>query len=190
MNYCDGSLHQGSTKNTYRYKDAELYFRGADIVRSHLKWLTDNYALNSAEKVLLTGSSAGGVATFLWSNYVSSLLINPLGFSAVVDSGVFMNVPSPDSGIPKLDIHMQTLSKIANVDEKTPIPACNRFKAGEEYKCLFIETAWTSLTQRTLLINSAYDSWAISNIIDIKCLTDGKSGKTLSNCSISDKSNI
>lgn len=95
FNYCDGSLHQGSTESTYRFKDGELYFRGADIVRSHFKWLTLKYDFPSAEKVLLTGSSAGGVATFLWSNYVKSILVNPQGLSSVVDSGVFMNVPSP-----------------------------------------------------------------------------------------------
>jgi hypothetical protein len=66
FNYCDGALHQGSTNSSYRYKDAEIYFRGADNVRSHLKWLTLNYDLPSAEKVLITGSSAGGLATFLW----------------------------------------------------------------------------------------------------------------------------
>lgn len=85
---------------------------------------------------------------------------------------------------------MQSLAKIANVNEKTPIPLCNRFKAGEEYKCLFIENAWTSLEPRLLLINSQYDSWAIHNIIETTCLTDGKSGKTLSSCSSGQLANI
>jgi hypothetical protein len=87
---------------------------------------------------MLTGSSAGGVATFLWSNYVKSLLVNPQALSAVIDSGVFMNLPSPSSGMMKLDTDMETLFKISNVNEKTPITTCNRFKLGEEYKCLFI----------------------------------------------------
>lgn len=41
--YCDGSLHQGSTEAAYRFKDASLYFRGADNVRSHFKWLQTNF---------------------------------------------------------------------------------------------------------------------------------------------------
>jgi hypothetical protein len=32
--YCDGSLHQGYAKEPIRYKDANLYFRGARITRS------------------------------------------------------------------------------------------------------------------------------------------------------------
>lgn len=68
--YCDGSLHQGSTETAYRFKDASLYFRGADNVRSHLKWLQNSFNFSSASKVLLTGASAGATATFLWSGYV------------------------------------------------------------------------------------------------------------------------
>ena len=183
--YCDGTLHQGSSNNSVRYKDAELFFRGADNVRSHLKWLTTNYDLVNAETVLLTGSSAGGVATFLWSNYVRSLLANPRALYSAVDSGIFINAASPNTGLFKLESHMQNLFKIANVNEKSPIDICNRFYVGEEYKCLFLQYSFTSIQGTMLLVNSQYDSWAIKNVLDINCLTDGKSGKTLSACSSS-----
>lgn len=138
-------MHQGSNDNSIRYKDTELFFRGADNVRSHLKWLTTNYGLADAEKVLLTGSSAGGIATFLWSNYVRSLLVNPRALFSVIDSGAIINAASPNTGMFKLDIHLQNLYKIANVNEKTPITICNRFLVGEEYKCLFLQYAFTSI---------------------------------------------
>lgn len=102
INYCDGAFHSSATKQTYRYKDAELYFRGSDITRSHLKWLTNNYDLPSAQKVLLAGSSAGGSAAWLWSTYVSGLMSNPMGLSVVADSSVFMNLPTV-SGEMKLE---------------------------------------------------------------------------------------
>jgi hypothetical protein len=68
--YCDGSLHQGYAKEPVKYKDAELYFRGAAITRSHIKWVDSKYGLKTASKVLLTGMSAGGIAVNVWSNYV------------------------------------------------------------------------------------------------------------------------
>jgi hypothetical protein len=37
--YCDGSLHQGFRATPISYKGKDLYFRGAAIVRAHLKWL-------------------------------------------------------------------------------------------------------------------------------------------------------
>lgn len=79
---------------------------------------------------------------------------------------------------------------MSNVDEKTPLNTCNRFKAGEEYRCLSLEYAWTSLTARLLLINSQYDSWFIYNGSEITCVSEGSWGKTLKECSSSELSNI
>jgi hypothetical protein len=189
VNYCDGAFHASATKTPYRYKDAELYFHGADITRSHFKWLMLNYDFASAEKVLLTGSSAGGSASWLWSTYVNSLLTNPMALSVVADSTTMMNVPTV-SGDFKLLTQTENLFKITNVDEKTPLTTCNRFKAGEEYKCISLEFAWTSLTARILLISSQYDSWFIYNGTEINCVIDGKEGKTLANCSSSEIANI
>ena len=97
--YCDGSLHQGSNSDPVRYKDAELYFRGADNIRSHLEYLLQNYNLASAEKVVWTGSSAGGIACALWANYARSLLANPEAMVTIPDSAVFINVASPETGV-------------------------------------------------------------------------------------------
>ena len=93
--YCDGSLHQGNNANSIRYKDSELFFRGAVNTRSHLKYLLTNYNLASAESVVLTGSSTGGIATALWTNYVRSLLNDPNIMVSIPDSAVFINMASP-----------------------------------------------------------------------------------------------
>jgi hypothetical protein len=80
---------------------------------------------------------------------------------------------------------------VANVNEKTPLTRCNRAQhAGEEFNCFFIQNAFTSVDNKMLLINSQYDSWALQHIIDAKCLTDGKQGKSLASCSPSELSNI
>ncbi len=112
-----------------------------------------------------------------------------MGLSIVSDSGVMMNVPT-SSGEFKLLTQTENLFKVTNVDEKTPLTTCNRFKAGEEYKCLSLEFAWTSLTTRLLLIGSQYDSWFIYNGTEINCVTDGMEGKTLTLCSSSQMANI
>jgi len=43
--YCDGAQHQGHNDDPIAYKDALLYFRGADNTRSHLKWLQQKYQI-------------------------------------------------------------------------------------------------------------------------------------------------
>jgi hypothetical protein len=63
------------------------FFDGHAIVQAIIQILQQNYGLNNASEVLLTGGSAGALGVFMNANYVSGLL--PLGtrFAAVADSG-------------------------------------------------------------------------------------------------------
>ena len=93
--YCDGAQHQGHVNEPISYKDTQLFFRGSDNTRSHFKWLLNKYKINAAEKVLLTGASAGGIATFTWSNYMHALMDRPENLFTVPDSSIFANVSFP-----------------------------------------------------------------------------------------------
>ena len=68
--YCDGSLHQGSRLLPISYKDRNLYFRGSNNTIAHFDFLNNNFNLFKASQIIITGSSAGGLASFIWSNYV------------------------------------------------------------------------------------------------------------------------
>jgi O-palmitoleoyl-L-serine hydrolase len=103
-----------------------------------LQWLIERHGLANAERVMLTGVSAGAMAIFLWTDYVRSLLKHPEGLFAVIDSGIFLNEPSVRTGMLKLGVSFENLYKVANSDESTPLTACNEFYPGEEYKCFFI----------------------------------------------------
>jgi O-palmitoleoyl-L-serine hydrolase len=72
--YCDGAFHQGYAKSPIKYKDTSLYFRGAAITRSHFKYMDSYFSFKAADKVVLTGSSAGGMATFVWADYLKGML--------------------------------------------------------------------------------------------------------------------
>jgi hypothetical protein len=87
--YCDGAFHQGNNKSPIQYKDTQLYFRGAVNTRSHIKWANNKYNLSKAEKIIVSGSSAGGMATYLWVDYFRSLVPNAKTVFGVVDSGIF-----------------------------------------------------------------------------------------------------
>ena len=95
--YCDGSFHQGNTKNPVKYKDRELFFRGSVNTRSHFKYINTKYNLNGADRIILTGMSAGGVAVYLWTNYLKSLVKDDSKVYPIADSGVFVQF-KPKSG--------------------------------------------------------------------------------------------
>jgi O-palmitoleoyl-L-serine hydrolase len=110
--YCDGGQHQGHNNDPISYRDAQLYMRGSDNTRSHFKWLLNTYRINQAEKVLLSGASAGGIATFTWSNYLRRLMDNPEHLYTVADSSIFANVSYPYTDNYLFDILGTNLWKI------------------------------------------------------------------------------
>lgn len=71
--------------------------------------------------MLLTGASAGGLATFSYSNYVRSLLNDPKVLYTVTDSGAFVNASNPTTGIFEFSEQAKTLFKVSNADANTPI---------------------------------------------------------------------
>lgn len=77
MIYCDGAFHQGNNKNGIKYKDATLYFRGSVNTRSHFKYADLKYNLSAANKIVLTGSSAGGMAVNMWHQYLKDMVPHP-----------------------------------------------------------------------------------------------------------------
>jgi hypothetical protein len=91
MMYCDGSFHQGNNKSPIQYKDTQLFFRGALNTRSHIKWADNKYKLAQAERIVVSGSSAGGMATYLWVDYFRTLVPDSKVVYGVADSGIFYN---------------------------------------------------------------------------------------------------
>lgn len=96
--YCDGSFHQGNRNNVVNYKDSKLYLRGSRITRAHLKYISQKYNLAKASSVVISGVSAGGMASYMWTNHIQSLLPNPTIVSTIIDSGVFINDTSIKTG--------------------------------------------------------------------------------------------
>lgn len=47
--------------------------------------------------------------------------------------------------------------KVTNIDEKSPIEACNAKFQNQEYKCIFIQNMYEFLENKILFINSQYD---------------------------------
>ena len=71
MVYCDGNSFSGNRDDPVEVNGEKLYFRGKRIIDAILQTLTP-MGLKDADIVLLTGCSAGGLATYLHTDYVHS----------------------------------------------------------------------------------------------------------------------
>lgn len=110
--YCDGSEYLGNRDEPIQYKDKSLYFRGAKNVIETFNHLDKHYDFYNKDTIVITGISAGGMATFEWSNYVfehtktSKVLSLP-------DSGFFItDYTSPIIGLKVLRLYAQNLLKL------------------------------------------------------------------------------
>ena len=68
--YCDGSSYSCSRKDPVSYKDKQLYFRGYNNVMEQFHYLDKEFDFYNGETIVITGVSAGGIATYLYSNYL------------------------------------------------------------------------------------------------------------------------
>lgn len=71
-----------------------------------------------ASEVILTGGSAGGVATFLWTDYLKSILPSSIKYGAVPDSGFIYDwaYDGKKNSYFKLRDQVITLMSIVNIE--------------------------------------------------------------------------
>lgn len=89
--YCDGSGHQGTRSQPIIYKGTNLYFRGNNLTISKLNHLEKTLGLFSkSTEILVTGISAGGLASFTWADYIREKSASKNVYCAP-DSGIFLD---------------------------------------------------------------------------------------------------
>jgi hypothetical protein len=82
--------------------------------------------MDQASTIILTGGSAGAIAVYLWDEYLRSKVEDPSAVKSVPDSGLFLMTLTHGTNLPLLQITIETLVKLSNIDEKTPITSCNK----------------------------------------------------------------
>jgi hypothetical protein len=91
-----------------------VYFRGHDITVERLNDLETKYGLyTKAEKIVLSGESAGGLATLMWTNYVAEKVKKGKVWS-LADASIFYDPDQPQAGIASLKQQFKTMMNITN----------------------------------------------------------------------------
>jgi hypothetical protein len=188
--YCDGTFHQGTVENPVEYKNKSLYFRGANNTLQHFKYLNDYFGLYSADKIVVTGESAGGIASFIWTDQLYDLSKTKNVYS-IPDSGLFLtNYPNPTTGAAVLTPYLEILFNFVN--KETPFPTQDCIKAEQNvHTCLNFSNTVKYFKAPLFIVESAYDEYSLSVILRERCLTAGTYGSyNLDKCSEADLHNI
>lgn len=183
IKYCDGSNHQGYTKDGYLFNNTKIWFRGFNNTFSTFEHLKNRFNLFEAKEIVVSGGSAGGQATYIWSSYLQDYFPKSIKFMSIPDAGLFLDVYNEGSGC---YLYRYLNQKIANLTNSINLELFRRCKyKGEEFwKCLMAEYIWNDIETPVFVVNSQDDSEAMRTQFGIAC------AKTPEKCNKEDKDKI
>ncbi len=175
VKYCDGALYIATKEDPVIYNNKTMFIRGEDNVKSVLEYLQKETSFTKAENVLVSGSSAGGIASGIWSQTIKKMLSNETKYKVIVDSGFFQEynttLVSKLNG-KEVNIIVELLERLVQQfklpKSKTMLSYCKN----ERFRDCLILNYWVNeinLDYEILLLTSYYDSWSLSRIVNTKC---------------------
>jgi hypothetical protein len=168
MVYCDGNSFSGNRAEALPVRGLDgkvknLYFRGRRIIDATLEALSLHFGMSLADTVMLTGCSAGGLATYLHTDYVHLQLKTIFAkglkkFKAVSISGFFLQHKNVN-GEPVYEDEMKNIFELANSTNGLNAKCIAAMPSSEQWKCNFAQYAYAYTESEIFPLNSALDSW-------------------------------
>ena len=162
VRYCDGASFSGNNESEILTENGDpLYFKGFKNLNAVLDVLRDEYALLDATDVLLTGSSAGGLAVYLHSDYIASYIgakENGINFMAMADSGWFMDYEGNSHYADCMRWIFEAQNTSIGLNQK-----CIESKGEDGYQCMFAQHTAPFIESKLMAIQSRYDSEQIKS---------------------------
>ncbi|KAG2685837.1 hypothetical protein I3843_10G137100 [Carya illinoinensis] len=159
IRYCDGASFAGNPKSELK-NGTKLFFRGQLIWEALMDELL-SLGLSSAKQALLSGCSAGGLATLIHCDDFRQLLPKDATIKCLADAGFFLN---------EKDVHgKQTMRSfyddvfhLQGVEGSLHKDCVSRM---EPSKCLFPQEIVKNIKTPVFLVHPAYDFWQIQHIL-------------------------
>eukprot|EP00602_Paraphysomonas_sp_CaronLab_P003841 CAMPEP_0185039530 /NCGR_PEP_ID=MMETSP1103-20130426/36456_1 /TAXON_ID=36769 /ORGANISM="Paraphysomonas bandaiensis, Strain Caron Lab Isolate" /LENGTH=269 /DNA_ID=CAMNT_0027578453 /DNA_START=284 /DNA_END=1090 /DNA_ORIENTATION=- len=173
VKYCDGGSFLGMADRVY--EDRTLYFRGSKILRSVLDELIHLHGLGSAEEVVVSGVSAGGLSVIHSIDLIarkirSYSMRNVFSISGLIDSSFFMDFYGYSYGNPRFNGEFPSLLRgvydLMGVSEaRSLLESCTNAHIDDPSTCMLPVQALPYVTSPLFIIQSIYDSWQLHRIL-------------------------
>ncbi|KAK1325444.1 hypothetical protein QJS10_CPA01g03051 [Acorus calamus] len=158
IRYCDGSSFTGDVEAVD--PATNLHYRGARVWRAVIEDLLEN-GMKNAENALLSGCSAGGLASILHCDSFRSLMPMGAKVKCLSDAGYFINV-NDVSGQPHIYGYFDDVLNTHGSAKNLPASCTSHMNAS---MCFFPQYSAPQIKTPIFILNSAYDSWQIKNIL-------------------------
>jgi len=163
--YCDGASFSGNVNKPVDVGGKKIYFRGFRNFKAIMTHLLTKKGLNKATEVLLSGTSAGGLAVYLHADQIKAMLPSTVKrFKAIPMSGVFLDHPNAE-GTPVYTPEIEKVFKMQNCAAGVN-PKCIASKSSNKaYMCMLAENTMQYTSTPLFIMNSKYDLWSTKCIL-------------------------
>lgn len=159
LRYCDGASFAGDA--TFDNGTSLLYFRGQKIWEAIILDLLPK-GLGRARKALLSGCSAGGLASFLHCDNFTKYLPDNTNVKCLSDAGFFLD--ERDISLKSsMRLFYKDLVSLQGVEQNLDKNCTSSLKL--PYLCFFPQFALKYITTPFFILNSAYDVYQFHHIL-------------------------
>ncbi|KAH0461700.1 hypothetical protein IEQ34_009275 [Dendrobium chrysotoxum] len=152
LRYCDGASFSGEGSN----EAASLQFRGQRIWVAAMEDLMFN-GMKDATQALLSGCSAGGLASILHCDEFHNLFQGNTKVKCLADAGMFLDAVDVAGGHTLRTLYNGVVT-LQGVSENLPEYCTSRMDATS---CFFPENLVANIKTPLFLLNAAYDVWQL-----------------------------
>jgi len=157
-----------------------VHFKGSFILQAVFATLLSSaYGMSGATEVLIGGTSAGGLATYLHCDRLAATLTAaaaaagnaPPRITAMPDAGFFIDYPSFAGPYVYTPLY-QAVAAMQNVTgaiNDACVAAYSAVNASETWRCFMAQYNLPFVQTPLFVINSLADAWQASNIMQIGC---------------------
>lgn len=173
--YCDGASLAGNADQPTVYNGTQLWFRGYRILQAVFNNLLaanpqpgGGPSLSDATNIILTGNSAGGLATYLHADTVASWLPKTADFRAIPEVGFFLDAESVDgtNGYTPMYQNVAAMQNITTGAFEQVNPACMAaLPPDSRWQCFMAEFTYPFIKTPIFIQNSKLDNWQLRNIL-------------------------
>ncbi|KAI5656627.1 hypothetical protein M9H77_25420 [Catharanthus roseus] len=158
VRYCDGSSFTGDVEAVN--PATKLHFRGARVFLAVMEDLLAK-GMKNAENAVLSGCSAGGLTSILHCDSFRALL--PIGtkVKCFADAGFFINAKDV-SGAQHIEAFYSEVVATHGSAKNLAQTCTSRLKPS---LCFFPQYMAQQIRTPLFIVNAAYDSWQIKNIL-------------------------
>lgn len=200
MIYCDGNSFSGMREEPVVFNDMPLYFRGRyninaimAVIQNGIDGWTPPQPFSAAYDIVLTGCSAGGLATYLHADMFAETWVAPNrppppggptrngGFWVLPISGFFLDAPNVVGD----EVYADQIAVIFDLANSTHgvNDACIAGEADAPWHCNMAQYTYKYIRSPIFTLNSFYDSWQTSCILTAEPVVIPNNTAANGNCS-------